>query len=47
MKGDDVGGTLEERGVLALERVADSLGSLVRATLIVMMMKMELSIKVQ
>ena len=40
MKGDDVGGTLEERGVLALERVADSMEALVRTTLIVMMMKM-------
>ena len=49
MKRDAAGGTLEERGVLALERVADSMEALVRTTLIAMMMKMvmESSIKVQ
>ena len=43
------GGTLEERGVLALERVAVSMEALVRTTMIAMMMKMvmESSIKVQ
>ena len=43
------GGTLEERGVLALERVAVSMEALVRMAMIAMMMKMvmESSIKVQ
>ena len=48
-KKKNAGGTLEERGVLALERVADSMEALVRTTMIVMMMKMviESFIKVQ
>ena len=45
----NTGGTLEERGVLALERVAVSMEALVRMAMIAMMMKMvmESSIKVQ
>ena len=40
-------GSLDERGVLALERVADSMEALVRTSMIVMMKKMETCIKVE